>query len=372
MASPNDTKSTDHMSDLSGADQAFLDAMGQGGKGWRGDANDTLLDKAVQVKTIRSRFMTSVLPIMIVPLLLMAFIAILGLTLLGSRTTGAVGTTDELLEEQNLAIASTMETSADIGVRDINRHLIAWFAAVSELEDADVPASEVAAAFEEANAVDVGSSQNDVQVLFVESNGAVLSSSHPDSTADSYVGAEWVEAASTTDVYRPFVNDEEHVPSHEFSLSLDDGNLVRVRVPFTNVQDALDNATGSTGNVDLVLADGTSGVLLAATATGHDPAGLFTPASLQNLATGFVDDVMAADGIESGFVSNEERATFTATVLEDVSPLQFPFLDVQWSVQSTEELDSLSAALIGFRGVCLLYTSPSPRDQRGSRMPSSA
>ena len=27
---------------------------------------------------------------------------------------------------------------------------------------------------------------------------------------------------------------------------------------------------------------------------------------------------------------------------------------------------------IGQMGICLLYTSPSPRDQRGSRMPSSA
>ena len=29
-------------------------------------------------------------------------------------------------------------------------------------------------------------------------------------------------------------------------------------------------------------------------------------------------------------------------------------------------------ALLGGVGYCLLYTSPSPRDQRGSRMPSSA
>ena len=28
--------------------------------------------------------------------------------------------------------------------------------------------------------------------------------------------------------------------------------------------------------------------------------------------------------------------------------------------------------LLGYYGCCLLYTSPSPRDQRGSRMPSSA
>ena len=35
---------------------------------------------------------------------------------------------------------------------------------------------------------------------------------------------------------------------------------------------------------------------------------------------------------------------------------------------NTEDFDLLIQALI----TCLLYTSPSPRDQRGSRMPSSA
>ena len=32
----------------------------------------------------------------------------------------------------------------------------------------------------------------------------------------------------------------------------------------------------------------------------------------------------------------------------------------------------IEEAYIGLSEVCLLYTSPSPRDQRGSRMPSSA
>ena len=32
----------------------------------------------------------------------------------------------------------------------------------------------------------------------------------------------------------------------------------------------------------------------------------------------------------------------------------------------------VAAAVPALFGVCLLYTSPSPRDQRGSRMPSSA
>ena len=43
----------------------------------------------------------------------------------------------------------------------------------------------------------------------------------------------------------------------------------------------------------------------------------------------------------------------------------------------TQPLRSMKWAVVGFVGgvlvmVCLLYTSPSPRDQRGSRMPSSA
>ena len=36
------------------------------------------------------------------------------------------------------------------------------------------------------------------------------------------------------------------------------------------------------------------------------------------------------------------------------------------------EVTSNRPDCLGHLGVCLLYTSPSPRDQRGSRMPSSA
>ena len=35
-------------------------------------------------------------------------------------------------------------------------------------------------------------------------------------------------------------------------------------------------------------------------------------------------------------------------------------------------LDSPTSGTVKLNGNCLLYTSPSPRDQRGSRMPSSA
>ena len=50
-------------------------------------------------------------------------------------------------------------------------------------------------------------------------------------------------------------------------------------------------------------------------------------------------------------------------------------LSVETSIGAKDaELARVTAALEALRehGGCLLYTSPSPRDQRGSRMPSSA
>ena len=45
-----------------------------------------------------------------------------------------------------------------------------------------------------------------------------------------------------------------------------------------------------------------------------------------------------------------------------------PIFDEFFGVRAIEVLDGGS----GYDPTCLLYTSPSPRDQRGSRMPSSA
>ncbi|WP_281178620.1 AMP-binding protein [Streptosporangium amethystogenes] len=45
---------------------------------------------------------------------------------------------------------------------------------------------------------------------------------------------------------------------------------------------------------------------------------------------------------------------------------------VGYGIDCVKGVPSHLAALSAVGGVCLLYTSPSPRDQRGSRMPSSA
>ena len=47
--------------------------------------------------------------------------------------------------------------------------------------------------------------------------------------------------------------------------------------------------------------------------------------------------------------------------------------DTSSSEQNEPDLHEIKAMLVDIQiSLCLLYTSPSPRDQRGSRMPSSA
>ena len=47
-------------------------------------------------------------------------------------------------------------------------------------------------------------------------------------------------------------------------------------------------------------------------------------------------------------------------------------IDVDDEIRKRKKADLLRAQLTRGHSSCLLYTSPSPRDQRGSRMPSSA
>ena len=59
--------------------------------------------------------------------------------------------------------------------------------------------------------------------------------------------------------------------------------------------------------------------------------------------------------------------------LRDAAPVHYD--GVSYTVSGYAEVAALlkdKRLTVDARSVCLLYTSPSPRDQRGSRMPSSA
>ena len=75
-------------------------------------------------------------------------------------------------------------------------------------------------------------------------------------------------------------------------------------------------------------------------------------------------------------ISNMERITRANGFV----PVSVPLNDASWSIDAKAIEANLTprtkmiviSHLFGRRECCLLYTSPSPRDQRGSRMPSSA
>ena len=67
-------------------------------------------------------------------------------------------------------------------------------------------------------------------------------------------------------------------------------------------------------------------------------------------------EIMIEENLTSG---NKQRVICLARKTSNLSP------DCNFRCLVDKDLD-------GYYGTCLLYTSPSPRDQRGSRMPSSA
>ena len=83
-----------------------------------------------------------------------------------------------------------------------------------------------------------------------------------------------------------------------------------------------------------------------------------------------VEDAVSYDVYALGDKYMEYAETTTDTFIR--MPIKNPF-EINWFALSTNfENGTQGVRSIALNNVCLLYTSPSPRDQRGSRMPSSA
>ena len=77
----------------------------------------------------------------------------------------------------------------------------------------------------------------------------------------------------------------------------------------------------------------------------------------------------------TSFLNSENSLKDTVVQSVDVTPISDSVIDA--TIDNTVFLgcalpDDVLASVVARGGVCLLYTSPSPRDQRGPRMPSSA
>ena len=93
---------------------------------------------------------------------------------------------------------------------------------------------------------------------------------------------------------------------------------------------------------------------------------------------GCADESAPAAPDEPAFDGFDLEATDDTGIIRGVVVDQaiVPIAEATVTLQSGEQTESNEGGAFGFAalepGSCLLYTSPSPRDQRGSRMPSSA
>ena len=90
-----------------------------------------------------------------------------------------------------------------------------------------------------------------------------------------------------------------------------------------------------------------------------------------------VNDLVRTEIVEEKVDENSRELFDELLLTEDIGPLKRKFAQLQEAtglpvVLRIENLSRQLALADRLLRLCLLYTSPSPRDQRGSRMPSSA
>ena len=86
------------------------------------------------------------------------------------------------------------------------------------------------------------------------------------------------------------------------------------------------------------------------------------------MATGRDDFVIA---IRSAFLKKKDKQKFSLLTLIVLSIFVIVLSNFNFKVIQFVKL-GINEVIYRSSHICLLYTSPSPRDQRGSRMPSSA
>ena len=87
--------------------------------------------------------------------------------------------------------------------------------------------------------------------------------------------------------------------------------------------------------------------------------------------------VQAVEQIRNGRITSEALVSACLARIADTDDVikAWTWIDPDHALVQAKEADRIvrtGQATGALHGVCLLYTSPSPRDQRGSRMPSSA
>lgn len=318
--------------------------------------------------SIRTNLLRRILPVVLLPLLLLGLLAILGAFLIQSRTSDAVGSAEEILNTE--VVAAGAERSADTSAREvaefIDELVLRTTRATSDaaFRETVVQASngsaedEVAAEVVARTARDqITISEENVQVVIIAEDGRALGSTHPE-TRDDYANADWfAEALNTGSSFESFILDNEHPPSMQLTVrvvgpaTVDGTAVVRVRVPLSNVQDLVDQLALE-GGVTAGIADIASSVIIADTATNHDPSVLFQVDQFLNSTTGLNTELMSEDAVamnETGAVV----ADGVITAVRSVASEQNNELGIaaDWVIQANQSAEVASESLAEIRDV---------------------
>ena len=73
-------------------------------------------------------------------------------------------------------------------------------------------------------------------------------------------------------------------------------------------------------------------------------------------------------------IPTDESENIKGHIKRDMEQVRLIYSEVRWQIDNGNYVEALSACnrMVASLADCLLYTSPSPRDKRQSRMPSSA
>ena len=160
------------------------------------------------------------------------------------------------------------------------------------------------------------------------------------------------------------------------------GNTTSNTVQFTNATTGL-VATGNVETQGKFIGDGSALTGISTTLQAITDSGNVTSNTIQfsNAITGFVTTANIEVGTANLFVDTASskigigKSNPTAQLHISSGNSGDCVLKIEADEDNNDETDNPRIEFItdgGFNTACLLYTSPSPRDQRGSRMPSSA
>lgn len=335
-----------------------------------------------KVTSIRAKILRRILPVTLVPLLLLGSLAVASIFLIHERTADAVDSAKQILTTE--VVEEGVQRSSARASRELASYTEQWFARVSrlneratfretavrvsnELADAGItsmPEENVARIISGplttrtnvlalASADEVVTFERDAQVVLVSQDGFTMGSNQTADTKADYSQDDWfIRAREVGTSVRSYVNDAEGPPSFEIAVwteppaTTSGGAVLRVRVPLTNVQTILDEIA-TDDRVQSVLLDSSSSVLIADTASQHDPDVVFGSGDLMIEETNFNLELL-----EPGTVRDDVRLTSATDVSNAFSSDSASSLSAfQWLVQTSLPVDIAASSLTGIEDV---------------------